>query len=213
MPRPEALDAGTLALVRFAAAIAEGDEAELLERIDELRAAETPAIWVEELLLQSLLMVGYPRTLVAMAHWRRAGGTPAPTSDPDADYARAAEWRRRGEATCATVYGDHYRKLRQNVAALHPALDAWMVGEGYGRTLSRPGLDLPRRELCVVAQTAVLDTPRQLYSHLRGALNAGATVADVEATLAAVHPLLTAAHWRRVRELWNEISAGQDGAD
>ncbi len=213
MSRTEALDAGTLALVRFAAAIAEGDEAELLERIDELRAAETPAIWVEELLLQSLLMVGYPRTLVAMAHWRRAGGAPAPTSDPDADYARAAEWRHRGEATCAMVYGDHYRKLRQNVAALHPVLDAWMVAEGYGRTLSRPGLDLPRRELCVVAQTAVLDTPRQLHSHLRGALNAGASVADVEATLGAVHPLLTNAHWRRVRQLWEEISGGLGGAD
>jgi 4-carboxymuconolactone decarboxylase len=213
MSRTEALDARTLALVRFAAAIAEGDEEELLARIDELRAADTPVAWVEELLLQSLLMVGYPRTLVAMAFWRQAGEIPAPASDPDADYKRVAEWRRRGEATCATVYGDHYRKLRQNVAALHPALDAWMVVEGYGRTLSRPGLELSLRELCVVAQTAVLDTPRQLHSHLRGALNAGASVEDVDATLAAVHPLLTAAHWRRVRELWSEVRGTGSPAD
>jgi len=213
MPRAEALDARTLALVRFAAAIAEGDEQELLARVDELLAAATPVPWVEELLLQSLLMVGYPRTLVATALWRKAGGVPAPTSDPDADYKRVAEWRRRGEATCATVYGDHYRKLRENVAALHPALDAWMVAEGYGRTLSRPGLDLPLRELCVVAQTAVLDTPRQLHSHLRGALNAGASVEDVDAALAAVHPLLTAAHWRRVRDLWSEVRGAGSAAD
>ena len=213
MPRTEALDSKTLALVRFAAAIAEGEEPELCARIDELRTADTPVAWVEELLLQSLLMVGYPRTLVATAFWRKVGGVPAPTTDPDADYGRAPEWRRRGEAACATVYGDHYRKLRANVAALHPALDSWMVTEGYGRTLARPGLDLPLRELCVVAQTAVLDTPRQLHSHLRGALNAGATADDIEATLAAVHPLLTAAHWRRVRELWREVQGDGSATD
>jgi 4-carboxymuconolactone decarboxylase len=213
MSRTEMLEAPTLALVRFAAAIAEGDEQELGARVEELLTAGTPTAWVEELLLQSLLMVGYPRTLVAVALWRRESGVPAPGSDPDADYGRIKEWRRRGEAACAAVYGDHYLKLRRNVAALHPALDIWMVTEGYGRTLARPGLDLARRELCVVAQTAVLDTPRQLHSHLRGALNAGATVDDIEATLAAVHPLLTAAHWRRVRELWAEVSGTAGGAD
>jgi alkylhydroperoxidase/carboxymuconolactone decarboxylase family protein YurZ len=30
------------------------------------------------------------------------------------------------------------------------------------------------RELCIVALLAVLDVPKQLYSHLRGALNVGA---------------------------------------
>ena len=54
------------------------------------------------------------------------------------------------------VYGDNYAKLRENVKKLHPALDTWMLVEGYGRTLSRTGLDLARREFCVIAQTAVL---------------------------------------------------------
>ena len=58
------------ALVRFAAAIAQGYEPELRERIGPLRASQVPAPWVEELLLQSVLMVGYPRALIAFAVWR-----------------------------------------------------------------------------------------------------------------------------------------------
>jgi 4-carboxymuconolactone decarboxylase len=77
-----------------------------------------------------------------------------------------------------------------------------MIAEGYGRTMSRPGLDLLRRELCVVAQTAVMETPRQLLSHLRGALHAGATFSQVEGVLSVVNPLLSYDQWKRVKEMW-----------
>ena len=199
------LDEQTLALVRFAAAAAQGEEAELRERIQDLRGQKVPVDWVEELLLQSVLMIGYPRALIAMAAWRKLGHVAAPATDPDTDYSRAGQWVERGEEACRTVYGDNYARLRENITALHPALDAWMITEGYGRTLARPGLDLLRRELCVVAQTAVLDTPRQLHSHLRGALNAGATAAQIDATLAAVNPLLALDHWKRIKELWRGV--------
>jgi 4-carboxymuconolactone decarboxylase len=174
MAKHDSLDTQTRELVRFAAAIAQGDEPELRERVRSLRMAQVPVAWVEELLLQSILMCGYPRALVAIAVWRRFSGVRAPMTDPDAGYEQAADWTRRGEATCEVVYGVNYEKLRDNVRDLHPAVDLWMITEGYGRTLSRPGLDLMRRELCTVAQTAVLETERQLHSHLKGALNAGA---------------------------------------
>jgi len=152
-----------------------------------------------------VLFVGYPRALVAWGVWRKHGVAEGAATDPDTDYARASEWVMRGEETCAIVYGDNYRKLRQNVRELHPALDAWMVTEGYGRTLGRPGLDLMRRELCIVAQAGVLETPRQLHSHLRGALNAGATLEQVEAVLGVMNPLLTFDQWKRVKELWRSV--------
>jgi 4-carboxymuconolactone decarboxylase len=56
-----------------------------------------------------------------------------------------------------------------------------------------------------VAQTAVLDTPRQLHSHLRGALNAGASEEQIEGALTAVNPLLAFDHWKRVKELWRSV--------
>lgn len=211
MSKQESLDPQTRDLVRFAAAIAQGYEPELRERVAPLRSSQVPVEWIEELLLQSVLMVGYPRALIAFTVWRTYSELPAPISDPDQDYSRAGEWARRGEELCAVVYGDNYDKLRQSVQALHPAVDSWMITEGYGRTLARPGLDLRRRELCTVAQTAVLEAPRQLHSHLRGALNAGATFGQIEGALSIVNPLLSFDQWKKVKELWRTVRAGWSG--
>lgn len=208
MGKQDQLDPQTLQLVRFAAAVAQGYEPELRERATACRAAQVPVPWVEELLLQSVLMVGYPRTLIAFSVWRKVGRVQAPPSDADGSYANLAEWTRRGEETCEVVYGTNYRRLRDNVKELHPALDAWMITEGYGRTMSRPGLDLLRRELCVVSQTAVLEAPRQLHSHLRGALHAGASFGQVEAVLSVVNPLLSYDQWKKVKELWQTVRDG-----
>ena len=142
-----------------------------------------PAAWVEELLLQSVLMVGYPRALIAFTVWRKFSGVPAPAADPDQDYGRAPEWTRRGEELCAVVYGENYRKLRESVRALHPAVDCLDDHRGVWPHPGAPRADLKRRELCTVAQTAVLEAPRQLHSHLRGALNAGATFGQIEGVL------------------------------
>ena len=202
------LDLATHALVRLAAAVAAGEEPAMRQAMADAQAVETAPAWVEELLLQSILMVGYPRALVAFGLWRKVSGTPAPVDDADAGYPNLPEWELRGEQTCARVYGGNYEKLRRNVAALHPAVDQWMLVEGYGRTLSRPGLDLLRRELCTVAQTAVLQTHRQLHSHLRGALHSGATFGQVEAVLAVVNPLLGLEEWKEVKELWAGVRAG-----
>jgi 4-carboxymuconolactone decarboxylase len=200
-----ALDEQTVALVGLAGAIALGREALTRQRIAAAQAAGVSLRWVDELLLQSVLTVGWPRALVAAGLWRAAVGTAAEGGELDLDYGAAAEWRRRGEASCRIIYGDNYDKLRRNVAALHPALDEWMVTEGYGRTLSRPGLDLKRRELCTVAQTAVLNTPHQLHSHLRGALNAGATAEQIEAVIHLVNPMLPHEDWNDVKTLWDRV--------
>jgi len=208
MAKQDSLDLQTRELVRFAAAIAQGDEPDLRERVRAVRLAQVPVVWVEELLLQSILMCGYPRALVALAVWRKFSGVKAPSADDEASYEAHSEWTRRGEITCAIVYGDNYRKLRDNVRALHPAVDEWMLAEGYGRTLSRPGLDLMRRELCTVAQTAILETERQLHSHLRGALNAGADPMQVDGVLSVVNPMISFDAWRKVKELWRSVRDG-----
>ena len=76
-----------------------------------------------------------------------------------------------------------YDRLRENIRHLHPLLDDWMIDEGYGKVLSRSGLDLPRRELCIVAACAATGQDRQLHSHLHGARNAGASVGAVDAAV------------------------------
>jgi 4-carboxymuconolactone decarboxylase len=65
-----------------------------------------------------------------------------------------------------------------------------------------------RRELCTVVQTAVLETPRQLHSHLRGSLHAGATFEQIEGVLSIVNPLLSFDQWKKVKELWKTVREG-----
>src|SRR2546427_8129756 len=82
---PPPLEPKTAALVRIAAAIAAGKTAELEARLGAARGAGVPVLWIEELLLQSLLVVGYPLALVAFGGWRKGSGpAPDPASGPDA---------------------------------------------------------------------------------------------------------------------------------
>ncbi len=199
------LDSATIGLIELAAAIAQGEDGDLRDQMQEAVQREVPALWVEELLLQSALIAGWPRALTAASQWRKVAGVATPEATGDLDYAVWPEWTTRGEATCRVVYGDNFTRLRESIRGLHPAFDAWMITEAYGRTMSRPGLDLKRRELCTIVQTAVLNTPRQLHSHLRGALHAGATFAEIEATLGLVNPFLSYDDWKSVKDRWEHI--------
>ena len=189
------------ALVRVAAIVATGDEPAVRAALAAAHARMVPLTWIEEVLLQSYMFAGFPRALNAMREWRRLTGALAPMDDPDLDR---PDHRARGEATCARVYGDMYAKLRRNVAALHPALDRWMVEAGYGQVLGRPGLDLGRRELCVIAVCAAAGQERQLHSHLHGAIHVGVPGAAVDDTLATVADLTPDAG-DRARRLWARV--------
>ena len=199
-----ALDGATRDLVRLAAVVSAGTEAQIRAAMGRA-VASVPSVWVEELVLQTYLFSGFPRGLNAMREWRRASGRRAPEQDEGERLDAIAAWARQGEQTCKTVYGEMYDRLRVNIRELHPALDAWMIVDGYGKVLSRPGLDLKRRELCVVAVCAVLEQERQLHSHLHGALNAGATTTEVDETLAAVADMLEARTRERVAHLWSRV--------
>jgi 4-carboxymuconolactone decarboxylase len=195
------LDPPTIALIRLAGAIAGGTEQGVREALAATLIARVPERWVEELVLQSYLFSGFPRALNAAREWRRVYPDTV-ASEPAGD---AERWRIQGEATCARVYGAMYERLRHNIDELHPALDRWMIVEGYGKVLSRPGLDLPRRELCIVAACAASGQDRQLHSHLHGALNVGVPRAVLAAAIEALADDLGADRARSVRLLLGRV--------
>ena len=197
------LDGQTRALVRVAVAVATGETTVLKERLVAAEAAGVPAGWVDELLLQSLLNVGYALTLQAFGVWREVHPAPAPGEALSHDGWRV--WAERGAEVCARVYGRTYHKLLLNLRALHPALEALVVVDAYGKLIGRGGLDMKRRELCTLAEIAVLDTPRQLHAHLRGALNTGSTPHEVDDVLALVEQDIGAEHALRLRNLWADV--------
>ncbi len=194
----DVLDDATAELVRLAAVVSAGDEDALRAEITTCAGA-VPAVWVEELLLQTYLFAGFPRALNAMREWRRVH--PEVSGEPVSREPSRAN----GEATCERVYGTMYDRLRRNIRQLHPLLDDWMITEGYGKVLSRPGLDLPRRELCIVAACAATRQDRQLHSHLHGALNAGASPKAVGAALIAIAGIIGPDRLRDVELLWARV--------
>lgn len=192
--RGEGLDRPQRALVRLSAALAgeetEGWRAALLEARDR-----APIASIEEAILQAHLFLGFPVTLNALILWREIEPE-APTEPAAGD---ADVWRASGEALCRRVYGPAYERLRENVRGLHPDLDRWMVESGYGRTLSRPGLDPVTRELCIVAVLSAGTHLRQLESHLWGALNVGARPEAVDETVEIAGSAEARACWSGVR--------------
>ena len=194
-----ALDEPTRELVRTAAVVAIGDESGVRRTLTKACTA-VPALWIEELILQSYLFSGFPRALNAMREWRRlCGAAVASAPVPEQD------WRAQGEATCRRVYGEMYDRLRVNIRGLHPALDDWMIVEGYGKVLSRPGLDLPRRELCIVAACAASRQERQLHSHLHGALNVGVAPDVVADALDSLRAVMTDEAHAAFLRLWSRV--------
>ena len=202
-----ALDARTAALVRVAAAVARGKAPELEMRFAAARDARVPGLWIEELLLQSMLVVGYPLALVAFGTWRGLGARIEGDGAGPEDLAHAdwEAWAARGAVVCREVYGRAYHKLLVNLRALHPALEHLVLVDAYGKVIGRPGLDLKRRELCTVATTAVLGTAEQLHSHLRGALNTGASGEEIEAVLRLIGEDLDADQRRVAEEQWLDV--------
>lgn len=204
--KPSALDVRCDALIDLSAAIASRNR-DHLDRALRFAATLNDVDAVDEVILQAHLFVGYPVALEAMVAWRAARHVQPEAQEPREGCAE------QGANTCRTIYGANYEKLRQNVAALHPDFDRWMVETGYGRVLSRTGLTLAERELCIVALLAVWDSPRQLHSHLRGAIHAGAGARQVEATLDVAGRYLAPTDVGRLKLLWAQVRPTEADGD
>ncbi|HSM34851.1 MAG TPA: carboxymuconolactone decarboxylase family protein [Longimicrobiales bacterium] len=198
------LSRGTRLLVAASAAIGAGRDEAVRDALKAAHAAlgdGLDATAIEEMLLQTHLFVGYPATIAALAAWREIAGVTrdaVPDDDP-------TTWQARGEEVCRSVYGNAYDRLRAHVASLHRDLDRWMLRDGYGRVLGRPGLALRDRELCVVALLCGQDAEPQLYSHLRGALRVGATEDELEAVLRVAGDHVSAERREGAWRVWSTL--------
>lgn len=194
-------------LIRLSTAIASRNKGATTAAMQATMASCDP-VQVEEVLLQSYLFLGFPVCLNAFALWRRVSGRPADPPRP----VDVVEWERRGRDVCGRVYGDHFDRLRESIRGLHEDMDQWMVMEGYGKILGRPGLDLDVREVCVVAILAVSRQPKQLYSHLRGALNVGASEERIRVALEAAEEHLDDEGARLAWRTWDKVLGRRNGS-
>jgi len=135
---------------------------------------------IYECLLQNYLFTGFPSALTSLKILKEL----YPNKKlPQSEDMNLYHFRKRGELNCRRVYGDKFEKLIKNIKNFSPELSEWLVLEGYGKVFSRPGLSFKERELCVVAVLTVLRFKEQLYSHIKGAVRAKASVEEIEMTI------------------------------
>ena len=158
--------------------------------ITQLRDKGVEQNILREAIIQTYLFDGYPTALEGLfilAEVLGAENNPPPAESLDNLSLR--RWVEQGESTCRIIYRQNYERLLSNVKRLSPDFANWMVAEGYGKTLSRGALNLKVRELINIAILAVKDYPRQLHSHLKGAMNSGAGSEEIELLLEMLNPL------------------------
>ena len=105
----------------------------------------------------------------------------------------------RGLTALTAVYSTSAPKLLSSLRQLHPSLHHSVLQHIYGAVLCSPVLPLPCLELISVACLLWERNPRQLFSHIRGALMNGCTRAMCD-TVMQDAALLYAAAMRREQE-------------
>ena len=133
-----------------------------------------------EVFLQLYLFAGFPAALEASRALLRL--FPIDKNDVSSDIAshyNVESFARQGEELYKKVYAANHNLVKQGLINISPELAAWALVEGYGKTLSRPNLDTKTRELAIVAILTQLEWDRQLFSHILGSRNVGATKEEI----------------------------------
>lgn len=174
------------AIARLAYLAAPGNLDDLPEFIRTNVPQPLPAEVAYEIVLQSYLFFGYPQAIEALRTFTQTinemGLAAARTTEEDDSIEQI---RKRGEELCGRIYHPNYEQLIENMTAISRELADWMVTEGYGRVLSRPGPQQFEREIASIVFLTCSNHPVQLFSHVRGARNLGADPDSLRKVLSA----------------------------
>ena len=90
----------------------------------------------------------------------------------------------RGLAMRKQVMGEDFvARAYAGVTDFTEPLQRHITRNAWGETWQRPGLDLKTRSLVTVAMLTALGRQNELKGHVRGALNNGATVQEIQEVL------------------------------
>ena len=90
----------------------------------------------------------------------------------------------RGLAKLQEIDGEAGERVLASLDGIAPDFARYLIEFPFGDIYSRPGLDLKSREIAVVAAlTARGNSAPQLKVHIQGAINVGATRAEVVETI------------------------------
>ena len=131
---------------------------------------------IYETIIQIYLFCGFPATIEAL----KIFNTVFPDYNKKQSEFDLSLYLKKGQKNCLKIYKSNYRKLINNFYKLSPDLKSWMIIEGYGKVMGRPGLSIKERELINVAILSTNFYEPQLYSHLKGALNTNSNKKEIK---------------------------------
>ncbi len=192
----------------FSAAIAVAQQDSILECLRFFKGSDFDHQAVYETILQSYLFLGFPRMIEAAIYHSEVYGPP-PAGNNKAIKSISSEesekWFKEGMSLCKQVYGRNYDKLEKRFVEISPDMFRWMVIEGYGKVLSRPGLNSIERELAEVAALIVDRRERQLLSHILGSLNVGADIELIRQVNCDIMPLAGKAAYEAADKIITDV--------
>lgn len=89
-----------------------------------------------------------------------------------------------GQKVRTEVMGEAFvQRAIDNTTALTEPMQDWINEHAWGSTWQREGLPRATRSLVTIAMLAALKAPKELQGHVRGALNNGCTVSEIQEVL------------------------------
>jgi len=195
-------------LAFFSAAIAAGEPDSIRGTLLYFKRNEFDHRAIYETILQCYLFLGFPRMIeAAIYHSEIYEDRPETYQGNFAEISEGESrlWFQNGVELCRTVYGKNYQKLNDRFQNISPEIFRWMVIEGYGKVLSRPGLNSIERELAEVAALIVDKRERQLVSHVMGSLNVGAEMSLIEQVNEDIRPIAGEDSYALAKKVMQEI--------
>ena len=94
------------------------------------------------------------------------------------------ESKKKGLKIRTEVMGEEFvNRAINNTTELAAPLQDWINEHAWGSTWQRDGLPRQTRSLVTIAMLAALKSPMELKGHVRGALNNGCTVEEIQEVL------------------------------
>lgn len=180
------LDQATMGLLCAVAGTAAGSRTIISSAVTAYFDHGGAAERLYEAILQTYLFAGFPAAIEGLkaAHTIADKRQISLASALDEPYV-PERFLTRGIALFGVIYGNASDRVRQFISSLSPALEQWMLIEGYGKVLSRPAaISLLDRELAAVVALAVGGWQTQLRWHMQAAIALGASSSTLEDALA-----------------------------
>lgn len=94
------------------------------------------------------------------------------------------ESRKNGLKVRTEVMGEKFvQRAKDNTTELTEPLQDWINEHAWGSTWQREGISRQTRSLVTIAMLAALKSPTELKGHVRGALNNGCSVEEIQEVL------------------------------